>query len=390
MSHEWRFLLIEDNDDIAEQVIEGVSTFVDAPDTATIMREPTFVNGINRLRQERFDLLILDLKDDQNQALPEHDVSAGVAIFEALKTIRFVPVVFYTAHAHKVRQFTTPFVRVVEKGEGLEKLGKEIRVAMSTGLPKLSLLVDDIQRQYMWGFVSEHWKQFEAEHHKTDLVYLLARRLASTVELGAAAMAQQLNNAIADQPVSHIDVHPMQIYVYPPVEQIQAGDILSGKIKGLIGTWIVLTPTCDLVQKKAEKILLARCISLTTTAEYISWAEDQTSKTNLRLLGNLLGDNRQTLATGPKVQADRYKYLPGTFFLEDSVVDFQDVFTAPANEVVALTRIACLDSPFAEALLARFSRYFSRLGTPDISTKAIFGRLENSLKISATPALEQQ
>lgn len=375
MTHKWRFLLIEDKDDIAQQVQEAADTFVEAPDTAVVTRERSFEKGIARLNQERFDLLILDLKDDQNATLDEHDVSAGLKIFDALKAIRFAPVVFYTAHAHKVKDLVNSFVRVAEKSAGLEKLGEEIRIAMSTGLPKLSQLIDDIQREYMWDFVSAHWKEFETHHHKTDVAYLMARRLAATLELQAAALAQQVSKEDTGQALAGLDVHPMQMYVYPTVEQLQAGDIVKGKIKEVEGIWIVLTPTCDLVQLKAEKILLARCIQLTQTNEYISWTKDPTGK-QVEKLKDLIGDNRKPLEKGQKVQADRFKYLPGTFFLEDTVVDFQDIVTAPTAEVISLTRVACLDSPFAEALLGRFSRYFSRIGTPDVSKSAVFGRLE--------------
>jgi hypothetical protein len=38
----------------------------------------------------------------------------------------------------------------------------------------------------------------------------------------------------------------------------------------------------------------------------------------------------------------------------------------PRDRTSGLERLASLDSSFAEGLLARFSRYFGRLGTPDL------------------------
>ena len=40
-----------------------------------------------------------------------------------------------------------------------------------------------------------------------------------------------------------------------------------------------------------------------------------------------------------------------------------------------LERLASLDSPFAEALLVRFTRYFGRLGTPDLDVAVLSQRL---------------
>ena len=43
-----------------------------------------------------------------------------------------------------------------------------------------------------------------------------------------------------------------------------------------------------------------------------------------------------------------------------------------------LERLASLDSPFAEALLARFTRYFGRLGTPDLDMTVLLQRLRTA------------
>lgn len=371
MTYQWRFLLIEDKDAIADQVKQAAGYFVDFPDTAVIERKATFQEGLTRLSEARFDILILDLKDDMNTSLDEHDVSAGLKIFEELKNIRFSPVVFYTAHAHKVRNLESPFVRVVEKSEGLEKLTVEIKILIATGLPKLSQIIEEAQREYMWGFVSEKWGELTNAEHKTDIAHLMARRLASTLELQAIAFANPVDSL---QTLDETTVHPMRMYVHPPLEQLQAGDILGGDINAVTGTWIVLTPTCDLFNKKAEKILLARCLPLTQTPEYQTWAKSTQELNPKKALEALIGDNRN------KVQPERYKYLPGTFFINDSVVDFQDVLTITPADALQLKRLACLDSPFAEALLGRFTRYFGRLGTPNIDKAVVMSRLTASLQ----------
>lgn len=46
--------------------------------------------------------------------------------------------------------------------------------------------------------------------------------------------------------------------------------------------------------------------------------------------------------------------------------------------MTTLERLASLDSPFAEALLARFARYFGRLGTPDLDLEVILNKLRSA------------
>src|SRR4051812_47973991 len=111
----WRILIVEDKEDTVRQLQEILPSCVDAPHEVEVDVCPTFKNAARRLRTERFDLLILDLKDDNDSSLDDEQSPAGLIIFEELKKTRFVPVVFYTALAHTVRSHITSYVRVVEK-----------------------------------------------------------------------------------------------------------------------------------------------------------------------------------------------------------------------------------------------------------------------------------
>jgi hypothetical protein len=57
------------------------------------------------------------------------------------------------------------------------------------------------------------------------------------------------------------------------------------------------------------------------------------------------------------------------------LVDFQQLVAWQRGHMDTLDRLASLDSPFAEALLARFARYFGRLGTPDLDVAVLLQRL---------------
>lgn len=377
MSTEWRFLIVEDKDDIAGQILDAVPSFVSAPDTAVAERRASFKEALRLLNKEKFDVLILDLKDDQDVGLAPEDISAGMAVFEQLKKTRFAAVVFYTAHPHKVRPLQTEFVRVVEKTDGMEKLIGEVKFVLDTRLPALTRHIEEVQRTYMWDFVSKYWNEFSAQHQKVDLAYLMAGRLASTLRMQAGEFAAHAAG-VPPESSAGTNIHPMQMYVYPTVAQIQGGDLIEEKVGTGVTTWLVLTPTCDLVQKKAEAVLLAKCIPLSETIEYKSWME---TRDKVDEINALVGDNRKPAKGGPKkVQADRYKYLPGTFFIDDCVVDFQALKTVPVGDLENFRRVATLDSPFAEAVLARFTRYFARLGTPDVEKTSVIGRLTSLIQ----------
>jgi hypothetical protein len=156
---------------------------------------------------------------------------------------------------------------------------------------------------------------------------------------------------------------------------------LKETVKGKANYWIVLTPSCDFEQKgRLKNVLLAKCVPLTKESEYGKWKTNPTENEVLSALKSIIGDNRQ------KAQSERFKFLPGTYFFPDSVVDFQQLKAVAQSKITKMEAVASLDSPFAESVLARFSRYFGRLGTPDIDKNVVLSRLQASIDLaSAAP-----
>ncbi|HEY7495462.1 MAG TPA: hypothetical protein VIH59_30690 [Candidatus Tectomicrobia bacterium] len=124
-------------------------------------------------------------------------------------------------------------------------------------------------------------------------------------------------------------------------------------------------------REKAELVLLARCLPLTEQVEYQQWRDGlpTPSRTINGKLQDLLRNNRRD------IQSERFFFLPGALSLPDLVVDFQQLVTLQREHMGGLERLASLDSPFAEALLARFTRYFGRLGTPDLDIAVLLQKL---------------
>lgn len=350
-----------------------------------------FPQAFEMLERFRFDMVILDLKDD-DVALPDDNAELpGLKIFAQIRNRRFLPVVFYTALPERVRDRVSPFVRVVEKTKGILGIRTEVRTVLGTHLPSLSRHLEDEQRAYMWDFMDSHWKELTKSHERIDLTYLLARRLAFSLR---GPMIRKFAGQIGgDVPATDHDVHPMEMYVAPPVKGIRlAGDIVKitrdtkvtkdgTEVIEPKETWhIVLTPSCDFEQCKADSVLLARCFRLIEQDEYVKWKKvNPPSNGATKDLQALIGDNRGG-------QRDRFKFLPATFFMPDLIVDLQQLESIQKDELEKFTAVASLDSPYAESLLARFSRYYGRLGTPNLDKEIVINRL----KAEPAPAAPQQ
>jgi hypothetical protein len=233
----------------------------------------------------------------------------------------------------------------------------------------MSRRLEELKRGYLWDFVSNHWQEFDSPHAQADLACLLARRLALNLQREATYLAGDVSEG--SNAVTHKTIHPMEMYIRPPISASrQAGDIVKGNVGDMAGYWLVVTPSCDFEERHPlHNVLLACCVPLTDAPEFTTWRENQTGDSAGKLKA-LIGDNRQ------KAQAERYKFLPGTFFLPDSIIDFQQLKTVTLEELRGLEAIASLDSPYAEAVLARFARYYGRLGTPDINKDVVMARLQ--------------
>lgn len=373
----WQVLFVDDDAEICRQVKEFLNdeALIEPDDRLLVETSTSFDTALDELEARRFDLLILDVRrGPHEQELAEE---AGIMTLETIRQRRFVPIVFYSGLPNLVRHLETPLIRVVEKTQGLPHLLETVRSIFSTRVPSVNRALirhlETIQRDYMWDFVANHWDQFDDTQDRTALAYLLARRLAiSLAGPGIHQLAKDLGDPTGNT-AAEGRVHPMQYYVMPPVASTPlVGDLYKGPIGSQNGWWVLLTPSCDLVagREKAEWVLLARCLPLADQAEYQDWQGTLPGSASEKKLQRLLKNNRQ------ESQPERYFFLPGVLALPHLVVDFQQLVTSPRLNLSSLDRLASLDSPFAEALLARFARYFGRLGTPDLDTDTLMLRLQ--------------
>lgn len=389
----WQILVVDDDSTSCTQVkeiLEGED--IDNSGLYPVVATQTvFAAALDYLETHRCDLLILDVRLGSHFDTPDEE--AGIGVFQEIQKRRFVPIVFYTGLPHLVRSLETPLVRVVEKSSDPQKLLDEVRSIFSTRLPTVNRALvrhlESVQREYMWQFVAMHWDKLGETMDRTALAYLLARRLASSLSgPGIEQLAQDLGETDATAVGAEL-AHPMQFYIMPRLSDTppQAGDLYRGAMSGQEdGYWVLLTPSCDLVPRKviagneviervkAERVLLARCLHLHEQSEYTDWRDSlslpKPSKGKKQALEGLMHNNRKG-----EYQADRYFFLPGALALPDLVVDFQQLYTIPCADLASLVPLASLDSPYAEALLARFTRYFGRLGTRDLDVEQVFARL---------------
>jgi len=142
---------------------------------------------------------------------------------------------------------------------------------------------------------------------------------------------------------------------------------------------VVITPTCDLVQNKAQYVKLVGTVSVKSVVKliadsldidetfFVSGEELSHKKTNkiLKDLNSNIGGNL----------LPRFYYLSEFIgFFPHLYVDLQQVFVIPKQQLdddYSSNRIAKLNSPWREQIVAQYSGYSMRVGVPTYTEQEI-------------------
>jgi len=434
----WHILVVDDEEVIAEQTAELLRS---APGLdMEVHFETSFQQSLVLLEQQHYDLLVLDVRDQalavDSQSAPDGtetdatEADTGLQIFEEVRKRRFVPIVFYTALPGLVEGMKRPpFIDSVDKNhhESITTLREMVRRVLDSPLTAINrgILdhVGEIIRDFMANFVEPHWNDLTSSPRQGDLAYLLLRRLAFSLTADGEGFARRLA-ADAGVDLALDTVHPMRLYIMPPIGSWTTGDIISGPIirptvqlnernsvaavtdqegsiltvepgeadpsapesgqlqsrsdsgQNIEKTWyVILTPACDLVpdRVKADNVLLVECMLLKETAEFKEWVGSPPVAVPSKSVNDKL---REFLRNRAKTrQEGRNIYLPAAWLIPDLVIDFQRTTFLPYREIGLYKREATLDSPYVEWLISKYGRYLGRLGTPDLDVDAAMRRL---------------
>jgi len=164
---------------------------------------------------------------------------------------------------------------------------------------------------------------------------------------------------------------------------IDQGDILYPvKIKIFVPWWIddkeypvvILTPTCDLIQQKADHHRIGilepfPLFFLRISREIVGSDDIDFSNISAKQKKRIEDKLRRAI----KNSWPRYHFMPNdnNLIKTDRIIDFEVIFSIPIEDISENLRIARIRSPHKEELVHRYSHHTMRIGTPDIEQSKI-------------------
>ena len=402
MNKDLRILYIEDNADEREGLKEVLSGQKVNGHTMIIDCEPSFDKAIEK--SQNYHIVILDLYSGE---ATKGGVDMGSKVYEELKKDIFIPIIFYSGDINGVKDLKSQVIGVASKGDDTSVLVSEIERLSKHNLPFLRhnvhAHIEQEFRRYFWDVIQKENDKFTPDADDFSLGYLLLRNFADSLS------KENIKGIIGDDTISPEKVHPMEFYIYPieKTKEFENGEIIRCKSNNDI--FVILTPSCDFIsgggrKRKAEHVLLVKSVRLDQTDEFekfsnikkkqqevdeyasqidelVQKGEDDTAIQELKEkkdklvsnISNMKASFSQFLNSG---KSDRFFFLPGTPFMTNRVIDFQDKTTVGYSSLKTdFERIAKLDSPFAQSMTSSFIRYYNRIGFPDIDTEYVINHL---------------
>jgi CheY-like chemotaxis protein len=302
---------------------------------------PSVAEAQRVLRTQKPDAVVVDLRLQVDGPMQPND--NGNALVRYALGAHPVAIAVYTGQRQEAEVKDVPQVEVFDRGDGLDPVFTWLsrQHGMLLQLRATREAVERETARVFFRSIWPRWKNWAKKDDGRDIGAMLARHVVAHV-----------HDALLDADGGA--AHPEETYFMPPIkERLDTGDLIKSSDK----LWIVVTPRCDLAQQgKVETVLAARCDDISGR-----WTEK--IKERPRIAQH---DGSHKLHFLPPMLDHEGRQL-GPWFVHFH--DLKAVPVAQAHAELTANRWASLAPQFVPSLVERFGAYFSRIGTPALSSE---------------------
>lgn len=359
-----KLLIVEDEAPAIQAYEDNIESFNKTSEIKIIpIIVSTLNDAMNLLLNPIFDAAIVDLKLSDDKVELE-----GLTIIEEIRQNLVFPIFIVSGSLGQVDHLEeNPLFRKKSRDDDYKTILSEIVSIYNTGITKIlgkKGEIDKYLNKIFWEHLSNSmdlWigdeKRSPIEKQKSLLRYTLLH-IQEYLELTEESNFEYY--------------HPAEIYITPAIkENLFTGDIVTNNGDG--SSYIVLTPSCDLAQGKAKDILL-----VSIESEKIGLLNEKTNiiKKNTATPELILDAETVLKALINNSYSNKYHFIPKYKHLDAGLINFQKINSIRIKDFNGnFTVVASVNSSFTKDIVARFSYYYSRQGSPDFDIKEIYDSL---------------
>ena len=374
---ETKFLLIDDENEQSELLKSAIDEInaesgynqlsfhtVNTPEDAMIA-----------LYSYSFQAIIIDLKllAEDDTVNNDEEISGNILLNRIIEK-EIIPIVVRTGFPEKISdEINKDIVKVYPKEDPLYDIIKELISSYSDSVFKIFGSKGEISKnikELFWSIIPECFSNNNAE------VSSLSFEKKETVII--RYISSWFNNKyMFDE--KYIDVEPIEMYMFPnPIEQVCNCYIYEKKDKKSCDYYIVLTPSCDLANKKIDEVILCKIKEYNEIPQFtenLNNYKEETSKESKK--AKKAKESLTRWFRNAHTDSIRYHFLPKFSKFSGGFVDFRSVISLKYNretgkiEDTNYKKIGVITESFKRDIVARFSSYYHRQGQPEFNCDSV-------------------
>lgn len=375
------FLLIDDDQNQELLFIEAINEINETTDlniTYKVVKTPE--SAMIELYQNYFKAIIIDLKlnNDDNAVESDEEISGNILLRRIIEK-EIVPIVVITGFPDKVStDIDKSIVKVLPKETNLYDEINALIEKYSDSVFKIFGSRGEINKnikELFWNVIPQCFTS------KNQDISLLSKEKQETVIIRYISSWLSNKYMFDDK---YIDVEPIEMYMFPnPIKQVCTCDIYKKYIDANIDEYfIVLTPSCDLANKKVDEVILCKIKN---------YDEVQSFKERLEIYNNEQNkeSNKAKKAKGDLMKwfrnshsdSLRYHFLPKVKDFTGGFVDFRSIlsleYDKERGEIIddSYLKIGVITESFKRDIVSRFSSYYHRQGQPEFNCDSVLNNL---------------
>jgi hypothetical protein len=364
---ELKLLIVEDDSNVIAIYTRDIDSYnktnKDIRIKETILSDKDQALEVLRNSDNVFDGAVIDLDLKQSGG---SDSSGNEIIKEVKDNLRF-PVFVISGTSHNIDATLgeeTSFFKVRDRDDDFDFIAELVTI-YNTGITEIlnrKGTIENYINDIFWNHLSSSldlWindKNRSPEEKQKSLLRYTLLHLQEYLDINSSGDLEKY--------------HTAEFLITKPIKpNIFTGDILQTQQNKRC---VVLTPACDIDLKngkrKADKIL---------TINIVNPNEIDPEFSNPKMSGGKKSKISQILNNSNP----RYHCIPSSKEFSIGIIDFQDKQTIQSDSLdKAITdsrteRIATISHPFLKDIIARYSNYYSRQGSPDFDSDELFSSL---------------